>query len=151
MYKTWSKNDCPDPKQFKIDSVYLRMAKIWSENSYCERNRVGCIVVKNRTIISDGYNGTPTGLPNSCEDTNNNTLNYVIHSEANAISKLAKSTISSEGSTIYITTSPCYDCAKLLIQSGVKRIVFSSLYRKQEAFELLEKANIETIYIIIEN
>jgi len=151
MYNTWTIDNCPDSKQFKIDSVYLRMAKIWAENSHCERNKVGCLIVKDRSIISDGYNGTPKGFPNACEDENNTTLSYVIHSEANALAKLSKSTISSEGSTIYITVSPCYECTKLLIQSGIKRIVFSSLYRKQDSFELLEKANIESIYINLEN
>jgi dCMP deaminase len=119
------------------------MAKVWSENSHCKRNKVGCLVVKDRQIISDGYNGTPSGFPNECEDCNNKTLSSVLHAEANAITKLAKSTNSAEGSTLYVTLSPCFDCAKLIIQSGIKRIVYSEEYRNTDSFKLFEDANIE--------
>jgi len=141
--------NCPDQKQFKLDLVYLKMAKEWSFNSYCKRNQVGCLIVGNKTIISDGYNGTPTGFSNDCEDCDNNTFPYVLHAEANAITKLAKNTVSSENGTMYVTLSPCYDCAKLIIQSGIKRIVFSEFYRKIESLELLRIANIEVVYIRI--
>lgn len=123
------------------------MAREWSMNSYCKRNRVGCLVVKNKTIISDGYNGAPTGFPNICEDCNDVTFPYVLHAEANAITKLAKNTVTSDGGTMYITLSPCYNCAKLIIQSGIKRIVFSEIYRETSSLELLNKANIEIVYI----
>lgn len=138
---------CPDQKQFQLDVVYLKMAKEWATNSHCKRSQVGCLVVKNKTIISDGYNGTPTGFPNICEDENNNTLSSVLHAEANAITKLAMNTVTSMGSTMYVTLSPCFDCAKLIIQSGIKRIVFSELYRKTESLELLNQAGIEIVYI----
>ena len=105
------------------------MAREWSKNSHCKRSQVGCLVVKNKTIISDGYNGTPTGFPNICEDLENNTLASVLHAEANAITKLAMNTVSSHGSTMYVTLSPCFECSKLIIQSGIKRIVFSEFYR----------------------
>ncbi len=130
-------------KQDNLDKLYLRMAKVWSENSHCKRNKVGCLVVKDRQIISDGYNGTPSGFPNECEDCNNKTLSSVLHAEANAITKLAKSTNSAEGSTLYVTLSPCFDCAKLIIQSGIKRIVYSEEYRNTDSFKLFEDANIE--------
>lgn len=141
--------NCPDEKQFNLDLVYLRMAREWSTNSKCKRNQVGCLVVKNKTIISDGYNGTPTGFPNECEDLENNTLAYVLHAEANAITKLAKNTVNSENSTMYITLSPCYDCAKLIIQAGIKRIVFCEFYRKTESLDLLKQAGLEIVYIKI--
>jgi len=130
-------------KQSKIDTLYLRMAKVWSENSHCKRNKVGCLIVKDRQIISDGYNGTPSGFSNECEDCNNNTLPTVLHAEANAITKIAKSTNSAEGSTLYVTLSPCFDCAKLIIQSGIKRIVYSETYRNTDSFKLFEQAGIE--------
>lgn len=130
-------------KQDKLDSLYLKMAYIWAENSRCNRNKVGCLIVKDKTIISDGYNGTPSGFPNECEDCDNKTLPYVLHAESNAILKLAKSTLSSEGSTLYVTLSPCFDCAKLIIQSGIKRIVYSETYRNTDSFKLFEKAGIE--------
>jgi dCMP deaminase len=139
--------NCTDSKQFNLDVVYLRMAYEWAQNSYCKRSKVGCLVVSKKTIISDGYNGTPTGFPNDCEDCNNITLPYVLHAEANAITKLAKNSMSSENSTMYITLSPCYDCAKLIIQSGIKRVVFSEIYRKTEAIEFLISAGIELVYI----
>lgn len=141
--------NCSDKKQFNLDVVYLKMAREWSLNSHCKRNQVGCLIVANKTIISDGYNGTPTGFPNKCEDIENNTFPYVLHAEANAITKLAKNTVSSENGTMYVTLSPCYDCAKLIIQSGIKRIVFSELYRKTEALDLLRIADIDLVYIKI--
>jgi len=119
------------------------MAGVWAENSLCTRNKVGCLIVNNRTIISDGYNGTPSGFPNVCEDCNNKTLPIVLHAEANAITKLARSTNSAEGSTLYVTLSPCFDCAKLIIQAGIKRIVYSETYRITDSFKLFEEAGIE--------
>lgn len=139
----------PQSKQDKIDFLYLKMAYMWAENSHCNRNKVGCLIVKNRTIISDGYNGTPTGFPNVCEDDENKTLSTVLHAEANAITKIAKSTNSSEGATLYVTLSPCFDCAKLIIQSGIKRVVYSEEYRNTEAFELFKEARIEVKQVII--
>lgn len=130
-------------KQNKIDSLYLRMATVWSENSHCKRNKVGCLIVKDRQIISDGYNGTPSGFSNECEDCDNKTLPTVLHAEANAISKIAKSANSSEGATLYVTLSPCFDCAKLIIQAGIKRIVYSEIYRNIDSFKLFEEAGIE--------
>lgn len=130
-------------KQDKFDLVYLRMAHIWAENSYCKRSQVGCLIVKNKTIISDGYNGTPAGFPNDCEDCENRTLPTVLHAEANAITKLAKSTNSAEGATLYVTLSPCFECAKLIIQAGIKRIVYSETYRNTDSFELFEMAGIQ--------
>ena len=138
-----SNQNLPHHKQNKIDFLYLRMAKVWSENSYCKRNQVGCLIVKDGRIISDGYNGTPSGFSNDCEDCDNNTLPTVLHAEANAITKIAKSTNSSDGATLYVTLSPCFDCAKLIIQAGIKRVVFSEVYRKTDSFELLEEAGIE--------
>lgn len=138
-----SNQSLPQHKQDKIDSLYLRMASVWSENSHCQRNKVGCLIVKDRQIISDGYNGTPSGFSNECEDCNNNTLPTVLHAEANAITKIAKSTNSAEGSTLYVTLSPCFDCAKLIIQAGIKRIVYSETYRKTDSFKLFEEAGIE--------
>jgi dCMP deaminase len=119
------------------------MAGVWAENSPCTRNKVGCLIVNNRTISSDGYNGTPSGFPNVCEDCNNKTLPIVLHAEANAITKLARSTNSAEGSTLYVTLSPCFDCAKLIIQAGIKRIVYSETYRITDSFKLFEEAGIE--------
>lgn len=130
-------------KQNKVDSLYLRMANVWSENSHCKRNKVGCLIIKDRQIISDGYNGTPSGFSNECEDCNNNTLPTVLHAEANAITKIAKSTNSAEGATLYVTLSPCFDCAKLIIQAGIKRIVYSETYRNTDSFKLFEEAGIE--------
>ena len=138
-----SNQNLPKSKQDKIDSLYLRMAKVWSENSHCNRNKVGCLIVKDRQIISDGYNGTPSGFSNECEDCNNNTLPTVLHAEANSITKIAKSTNSAEGSTLYVTLSPCFDCAKLIIQAGIKRIVYSETYRNTDSFKLFEEAGIE--------
>ena len=136
-----------DEKQYKLDLRYLKMAQIWAENSYCKRRQVGALVVKDQMIISDGYNGTPSGFENVCEDDNNVTLPYVLHAEANAITKLARSSNNSEGSTLYITDSPCIECAKLIIQSGIKRVVYSEKYRLEDGLELLKRANIEVEYI----
>ncbi|HAM97088.1 MAG TPA: CMP deaminase [Marinilabiliales bacterium] len=133
----------PDSKQHQLDLRYLQMARIWSENSYCKRRKVGALLVKDRMIISDGYNGTPSGFENNCEDENNKTKPYVLHAEANAITKVAKSSNSSDGATLYVTSSPCLECAKLIIQAGIKRVVFSDAYRTPEGIELLEKAGIE--------
>ncbi len=138
-----SNQSLPHHKQNKIDSLYLRMANVWSENSRCKRNKVGCLIVKDRQIISDGYNGTPSGFSNECEDCNNNTLPTVLHAEANAITKIAKSTNSAEGSTLYVTLSPCFDCGKLIIQAGIKRIIYSETYRNTDSFKLFEEAGIE--------
>lgn len=134
-------------KQLKLDKRYLLMAKIWAENSYCKRRKVGALIVKDKMIISDGYNGTPSGFENKCEDNNNITLPYVLHAEANAITKVAKSNNSSEGATLYVTTSPCVECSKLIIQSGIKRVVFCDLYHKNEGLELLAKAGIEVFHL----
>lgn len=134
-------------KQHLLDIRYLRMATIWAENSYCNRRKVGAIIVKDRMIISDGYNGTPSGFENICEDDNNTTKPYVLHAEANAITKVARSNNSSDGSTLYVTASPCLECAKLIIQSGIKRVVFNELYRITDGIDLLKRANIECVYI----
>ena len=134
-------------KERIFDLRYLRMAKIWSENSYCTRRKVGAILVKDKMIISDGYNGTPSGFPNVCEGEDGRTLPYVLHAEANAITKVAKSNNSSEGSTLYITDSPCIECAKLIIQAGIKRVVYSKLYRVADGIELMKTAGIKTEYI----
>ena len=140
-----------DNKGQKLDLRYLRMAQIWSENSYCQRRKVGALIVKDKMIISDGYNGTPSGFENCCEDANGRTFPYVLHAEANAITKVARSHNSSEGSTLYVTSSPCLECAKLIIQAGIKRVVFSEYYRICEGIELLQKAGIETVYLPLEN
>lgn len=137
-------------KQVQFDRRYLEMARIWAQNSYCKRRQVGALIVKEKMIISDGYNGTPSGFENVCEDENFKTKPYVLHAEANAITKVAKSNNSSEGSTLYITTSPCMECAKLIIQSGIRRVVFCDNYRTQEGIDLLKKAGIEVEYIDLE-
>ena len=134
-------------KQQKFDLRYLEMARIWAKNSYCQRRQVGALVVKDGMIISDGYNGTPSGFENVCEDESNVTKPYVLHAEANAITKLARSNNNSEGATIYITASPCIECAKLIIQSGIKRVVYGEKYRLTDGVDLLERAHIETVYI----
>lgn len=136
-----------DKKSILLDSRYLRMARIWAENSYCKRRQVGALVVKDKMIISDGYNGTPSGFENKCEDEHNLTKPYVLHAEANAITKLARSSNNSEGATIYITASPCIECAKLIIQSGIKRVVYGEKYRLEDGINLLKRANIEVIYL----
>lgn len=136
-------------KQHEIDKRYLRMAAIWAENSYCQRRQVGALIVKDQMIISDGYNGTPAGFENVCEDENGLTKPYVLHAEANAITKVAASSNSSKGATIYVTSAPCIECAKLIIQSGIRRVVYSEKYRTEEGCELLRRANVETEYIPI--
>ncbi len=123
------------------------MARIWATNSYCKRRQVGALLVKDKMIISDGYNGTPSGFENKCEDENNITKPYVLHAEANAITKVAKSNNSSEGSTLYITTSPCIECAKLIIQAGIARVVFSEKYRITDGLDLLKRAEVELVHI----
>lgn len=134
----------------KRDSIYLEMASVWAKNSYCNRMQVGCLIVKDKSIISDGYNGSPTGFSNVCEDDENVTLPYVLHAEANAITKLAKGTQSSDGSTLYVTLSPCFECSKLMIQSGIKRVIFSEVYRKPESLSFLAEAGIEIIKFVKE-
>jgi dCMP deaminase len=134
-------------KQLVLDKRYLRMARIWAENSYCRRRQVGAILVKDQMIISDGYNGTPAGFANVCEDESGTTMPYVLHAEANAITKVARSGNSSDGSTLYITASPCMECSKLIIQSGIKRVVFNELYRLSDGLDLLRKAGIECVHI----
>lgn len=136
-----------EEKQHKLDLRYLRMARIWSENSYCKRRQVGAIVVKDKMIISDGYNGTPSGFENVCEDGNNVTKPYVLHAEANAITKLARSNNNSDGATLYVTASPCIECSKLIIQAGIKRVVYGEEYRLEDGIELLRNANIEVLYL----
>ena len=138
-----NKNKETATKQSNLDNRYLRMAKIWAENSYCKRKKVGALIVKEKMIISDGYNGTPSGFENICEDDQSRTKQYVLHAEANAITKVAKSNNSSEGSTLYVTSSPCIECAKLIIQAGIKRVVYAEKYRITDGLELLKKANIE--------
>ena len=130
-----------------LDRRYLRMARIWAENSYCDRRKVGALMVKDRTIISDGYNGTPAGFENICEDEHGVTKPYVLHAEANAITKVARSGNSSEGSTLYITASPCLDCAKLIIQAGIRRVVFNELYRITDGIDLLVRAGVEVDHL----
>lgn len=134
-------------KKEALDRRYLRMARIWAENSYCRRRQVGAIIVKDKMIISDGYNGTPVGFENVCENEDGLTKPYVLHAEANAITKVARSNNSSEGATMYITASPCLECAKLIIQSGMRRVVFSELYRITDGIDLLERAGIECVHI----
>ena len=134
-------------KQLTLDKRYIRMASIWAENSYCTRRQVGALIVKNQRIISDGYNGTPSGFENICEDENNVTKPYVLHAEANAITKIARSNNSSDGATLYVTASPCIECAKLIIQSGIKRVVYSEKYRLEDGLELLKRAGIEVVYV----
>lgn len=138
-------------KQELLDYRYLRMARVWAENSYCKRRRVGALVVKEKMIISDGYNGTPSGFENICEDENGITKPYVLHAEANAITKLARSGNNSDGSTLYVTASPCIECAKLIIQAGIKRVVYGEKYRLTEGIDLLRRSNIEVEYLNLGN
>lgn len=133
-------------KQTKLDLRYLRMARIWAENSYCKRRQVGALVVKDKMIISDGYNGTPSGFENVCEE-NDVTKPYVLHAEANAITKLARSSNNSDGSTLYVTASTCIECAKLIIQAGIRRVVYGEPYRLDDGLRLLQRANIEVLYL----
>ena len=134
-------------KQHELDKRYLRMAAIWAENSYCKRRQVGALLVKDKMIISDGFNGTPSGFENVCEDETNHTKPYVLHAEANAITKVAASSNSSRGATIYVTSSPCIECAKLIIQSGIRRVVYSEDYRLADGIELLRRAGVIVDYI----
>lgn len=134
-------------KQETLDRRYLRMARIWAENSYCRRRQVGCLMVKDKMIISDGFNGTPAGFENVCEDESGLTKPYVLHAEANAITKVARSNNSSEGSTLYITASPCLECSKLIIQAGITRVVFNDLYRLADGIDLLKRAGVECVHI----
>lgn len=127
----------------KFDESYLDMAAIWARNSYCKRRQVGALIVKDRMIISDGYNGTPSGFENVCEDENGITKPYVLHAEANAITKVSKSGNSSDGATLYVTASPCVECAKLIIQAGIKRVVYRDEYRLTDGIDLLKRAGIE--------
>lgn len=136
-----------EKKLLALDKRYLRMARIWAENSYCRRRQVGAIIVKNQMIISDGYNGTPAGFENVCEDEFGVTKPYVLHAEANAITKVARSNNSSEDSTLYVTASPCVECAKLIIQAGIRRVVFNELYRLSDGIDLMRRAGIECIHI----
>lgn len=136
-----------DLKQEQLDKRYMRMAFIWAENSYCRRRQVGAILVKDKMIISDGYNGTPSGFENVCEDENDITKPYVLHAEANAITKVACSNNSSEGATLYVTSSPCIECAKLIIQSGIKRVVYADSYRLSDGIELLKRVDIELVEV----
>lgn len=134
-------------KQHQVDTRYLKMAKIWAENSYCKRRQVGALLVKDKMIISDGYNGTPSGFENECEDENNISKPYVLHAEANAITKVAKSNNNSDGATLYITSSPCIECSKLIIQAGIKRVIYCELYRSEEGIQLLKRAGIDVVHI----
>ena len=140
-----------DDKQYVLDCRYLRMARIWAENSYCKRRQVGALVVKDKMIISDGYNGTPSGFENVCEDENGVTKPYVLHAEANAITKLARSSNNSDGATLYVTASPCIECAKLIIQSGIRRVVYGEKYRLTDGLDLLEHAGVEILYINLDD
>ena len=139
-----------EDKQAQFDRRYLRMARIWAENSYCNRRKVGALIVKERMIISDGYNGTPTGFENICEDETGTTKAYVLHAEANAITKVAQSSNSSKGATLYTTASPCLECAKLIIQSGIIRVVYGEEYRITDGLELLKRAGISTVFLSVE-
>lgn len=134
-------------KQELLDRRYLRMARIWAENSYCRRRQVGAILVKDQMIISDGFNGTPSGFENVCEDESGQTKPYVLHAEANAITKVARSNNSSDGSTLYVTASPCLECAKLIIQAGISRVVYNETYRITDGLDLLERAGVKCIHI----
>ena len=137
-----------EDKQLTLDRRYLRMASIWAENSYCVRRKVGAILVKDKMIISDGFNGTPSGFENVCEE-NDTTKPYVLHAEASAITKVARSNNSSDGATLYITASPCLECAKLIIQSGIKRVVYNELYRISDGIDLLRRAGVEVDQVSI--
>lgn len=138
-----------DEKQEQLDKRYMRMAFIWAENSYCKRRKVGALLVKDKMIISDGYNGTPSGFENVCEDKHDVTKPYVLHAEANAITKVARSNNSSEDATLYVTSSPCIECAKLIIQSGIKRVVYADSYRLSDGIDLLKQVDIELAEIDI--
>ena len=137
----------PEDKKHELDLRYLRMARIWAENSYCERRKVGALIVKDKMIISDGYNGTPAGFENVCEDENHLTKPYVLHAEANAITKIARSGNNSEGATLYVTDAPCIECSKLIIQSGIKKVFYARQYRLTDGIDLLQRAGIEVHYL----
>lgn len=139
-----------EKKQNLLDQRYLKMAMIWSQNSYCKRRQVGALLVKNKMIISDGYNGTPSGFENVCEDENDQTKPYVLHAEANAITKVAKSGNSSNNATLYVTSSPCLECSKLIIQAGIKRVVFTESYRLDDGINLLKRAGIDVEQVELE-
>ena len=136
-------------KQAKYDKAYLKMALEWGELSYCKRRKVGALIVKDKMIISDGYNGTPTGFENFCEDDEGYTKWYVLHAEANAIAKVSSSTQSTNGATLYITLSPCKECCKLIFQSGIKRVVYNKKYKDTSGLEFLTKAGVETCLVSI--
>ena len=136
-----------EEKQRQLDIRYMKMARIWAENSYCVRRQVGALIVRDKMIISDGYNGTPSGFENICEDETGKTKPYVLHAEANAITKIARSNNSSDGATMYVTASPCIECAKLIIQAGIKRVVYSEHYRLEDGIELLKRAGIEVVFV----
>lgn len=132
-------------KKDTLDHRYLRMALIWAENSYCARRQVGALIVKDKMIISDGFNGTPSGFENICEDEDGNTIPYVLHAEANAITKIARSGNNSDGATLYVTDEPCIECSKLIIQAGIRRVVYAREYRLHEGLALLKRANVEVV------
>ncbi len=136
-----------EEKQRQLDIRYMKMARIWAENSYCVRRQVGALIVRDKMIISDGYNGTPSGFENICEDEAGKTKPYVLHAEANAITKVAKSNNSSEGATLYVTSSPCIECAKLIIQSGIKRVVYADSYHSMDGIDLLKRVGIEIVRV----
>jgi len=136
-------------KQINLDIRYLNMAKVWAENSYCKRRQVAALIVKDKMIISDGYNGTPSGFENICEDENGLTKPYVLHAEANAITKIAKSNNSSAGATLYTTVAPCLECAKLIIQAGIIRVIYATKYKNNRGLELLKRANIKVKYYVL--
>lgn len=134
-------------KKDTLDHRYLRMALIWAENSYCTRRQVGALIVKDKMIISDGFNGTPSGFENVCEDDKGNTIPYVLHAEANAITKIARSGNNSDGATLYVTDEPCIECSKLIIQAGIRRVVYAREYRLHEGLDLLKRANVEVVHL----
>lgn len=134
-------------KKDALDHRYLRMALIWAENSYCTRRQVGALIVKDKMIISDGFNGTPSGFENVCEDDEGNTIPYVLHAEANAITKIARSGNNSDGATLYVTDEPCIECSKLIIQAGIRRVVYAREYRLHEGLDLLKRANVEVVHL----
>ena len=136
-----------EEKQRQLDLRYIRMARVWAENSYCVRRQVGALIVKDKMIISDGYNGTPAGFENVCEDCDGVTKPYVLHAEANAITKVAKSANNCDGATVYVTASPCIECSKLIIQAGIKRVVYSDPYRNDDGLKLLQRVGIECIHV----
>ncbi|MBQ2027270.1 MAG: dCMP deaminase family protein [Alistipes sp.] len=139
-----------EEKQRQLDLRYLKMARIWAENSYCVRRQVGALIVKDKMIISDGYNGTPSGFENICENDMGATKPYVLHAEANAITKVAKSANNCDGGTLYVTTSPCMECSKLIIQAGIKRVVFSEKYHNTEGLDILAKVGVELVHLPFE-